>query len=144
MVDYGNSTDLGYLLTPIASDVSADLKAYGLEIATTWVKSKITGVSLSSVPDLVEKAATYYAYAFIMRNLYDTTQVEAPNIDWFEKQAEDLLSSYIESVADETSTIHPYSGSLSPTYQYMGRNKRNTEDDTDYDDVDDTKWESEG
>lgn len=144
MADYGNSTDLGYLLTPITNDVSASLKSYGLEVATTWVNSKITGVSTSSVPDLVEKAATYYAYVFILKNLYDTTGEEAPNIDWYEKQANDLLSSYIESVADEESTIHPYSGSLSPTYQYMGRNKRTTDDDTDYDDVDDTTWESEG
>lgn len=144
MADYGNSTDLGYLLTPITNDVSSSLKSYALEVATTWVNSKITGVSTSSVPDLVEKAATYYAYVFILKNLYDTTGEEAPNIDWYEKQANDLLSSYIESVADEESTIHPYSGSLSPTYQYMGRNKRATDDDTDYDDVDDTEWESEG
>ena len=91
MADYASSTDLGYLITSISSDVSNNLKAYAIEIANTWVNSKVEGISTSSVPDAVEKAATYYAYVFILKNLYDTTGEESPMQDWFEKQANELL-----------------------------------------------------
>ena len=81
MADYGNSTDLGYLLTPIANDVSANLKSYALEVSTTWVNSKLPSPITGTVPDLVEKAATYYAYVFLLKNLYDTTGDESPMMD---------------------------------------------------------------
>lgn len=144
MADYGSSTDLGYLITPIANDVSANLKAYALEVSTTWVNSKLPAPITGTVPDLVEKAATYYAYVFLLKNLYDTTGEESPMMDWYEKQANDLLAAYVEQTATEESTMHPYSGSLSPTNVFMQRNKRTVEDDTDYDDVNDVEWPSEG
>ena len=145
MADYGSSTDLGYLLTPIANDVSANLKAYALEVSTTWVNHKVGHTISGTVPDPVEKAATYYAYVFLVKNLLDTSiETESLNIDWFEEQANDLLNGYIESIADEESIAHPYSGNLTPTNVYMQRNKRTVEDDTDYDNVDDTSWDSEG
>lgn len=140
---YGNTTDLGYLLTPITNDVSASLKAYGLEVADSWVNSKLPAALTGTTPDLVEKAATYYAYVFILRNLYDTTGLEAPNIDWYEKQANELLGAYIESTATEDSTIHPYSGNLTPTNVFTQRNLRTAYDDTDYDNVEEPSWESE-
>ena len=144
MADYGNSTDLGYLLTPIANDVSANLKAYALEVSTTWVNSKLPAPITGTTPDLVERAATYYAYVFLLKNLYDTTGDESPMMDWYEKQANDLLGAYIEQTATEESTIHPYSGNLTPTYAFMGRNKRTSdEDDIDFDDIDADEWDSE-
>jgi len=94
MADYGSSTDLGYLLTPITNDVSSNLKAYGLEVATTWVNSKLPAPISGTTPDLVEKAATYYAYVFILKNLYDTTGDESPMMDWYEKQANDLVEKH--------------------------------------------------
>ena len=145
MADYGSSTDLGYLLTPISNDVSANLKSYALEVSTTWVKSKVEGVSLSTVPVFVEKAATYYAYVFLVKNLLDTSiETESLNIDWFEKQANELLNAYIAQNMNEESDAHPYSGSLTPTNVFTQRNKRTVEDDTDYDNVEDTSWDSEG
>lgn len=144
MVDYGNSTDLGYLIYSITDSVNANLKSYALETSTSWVNSKIQGVSLSSVPDLVEKAATYYAYSLILRVLYDTSLDDTAMANKFEKMAEDLLGAYIAQNLDEESDMHPYSGNLTPTYAYTGRNKRTAEDDTDYDNIDDTEWESEG
>ena len=144
MADYGNSTDLGYLINSIANDVSASLKSFALEVSTTWVNSKLPAPITGTVPDLVEKAATYYAYVFILKNLYDTTGEEDPMMDWFEKQANDLLAAYVEQSATEESTMHPYSGSLSPTNVFTQRNKRTVEDDTDYDNVNDVEWPSEG
>jgi hypothetical protein len=143
MVDYGNSTDLGYLITSIADSVSANLKSYALEVATTWVNSKVTGVSTSSIPDLVEKAATYYAYSFILHNLYDTSLDDTAMAKKFEVMAEDLLEAYIGQNMNEDSDMHPYSSNLSPTNTFTQRNKRTSYDDTDYDNVDDTEWESE-
>ena len=144
MADYANSTDLGYLITAIANDVSSNLKAFAIEVSTTWVNSKIPAPLTGTIPDLVEKAATYYAYVFILKNLYDKTGEEDPMMDWFEKQANDLLGAYIEQTATEDSTMHPYSGSLSPTNVFTQRNKRTVEDDTDYDNVNDVEWPSEG
>lgn len=144
MADYGSSTDLGYLLTPLTNDVSASLKSYALEVSTTWVNSKLPAAITGTVPDLVEKAATYYAYVFLLKNLYDTTGEESPMMDWYEKQANDLLAAYVEQTATEESTMHPYSGNLTPTNVFTQRVKRTVEDDTDYDNVDDTEWESEG
>jgi hypothetical protein len=123
--------------------VSSNLKSYALEIADTWVNSKVTGVSTSSVPDLVEKAATYYAYSFILRNLYDTSLDDTPMAKWFEDEAKRLLDAYIGQNLNEESDEHPYSSNLSPTNVFTQRNKRTVEDDTDYDNVDDTEWESE-
>lgn len=145
MADYGNSTDLGYLITPIANDVSANLKAYALEVATTWVNSKLPSPITGTVPDLVEKAATYYAYVFLLKNLYDTTGDESPMMDWYEKQANDLLSAYVEQNTTEDSTLHPYSGNLTPTHAYTERILRfvNDDDEEDHYDVDDDEWESE-
>ena len=140
---YGNSTDLGYLKTAISDSVSSNLTSYALEIADTWVNSKVTGVSTTSVPDLVEKAATYYAYSFILRNLYDTSLDDTPMAKKFEEMAEDLLEAYIGQNLNEDSDMHPYSSNLSPTNVFTQRNKRTSYDDTDYDNVDDTEWESE-
>lgn len=143
MADYGNSTDLGYLITPIANDVSANLKSYALEVSTTWVNSKLPAPITGTVPDLVEKAATYYAYVFLLKNLYDTTGDESPMMDWYEKQANDLLAAYVEQTVTEESTMHPYSGNLTPTNVFTQRNKRTTYDNTDYENVEEPQWESE-
>lgn len=140
---YGNSTDLTLLCTSIADSVSSSLKSFGLEIADTWVNSKVEGVSSSPVPDLVEKAATYYAYAFILRNLYDTTDGDAIGLQWFEDTAEKLLESYVAQNATEESEIHPYSGSLSPTNVWTKRDIRTIEDNLDYENQDDNVWEEE-
>lgn len=141
---YGDSTDLGTLTTAITSDISSTLKALALEVADTWVNSKLPAPITGTVPDLVQKAATYYAYVFILKNLYDTTGDESPMMDWYEKQANDLLAAYVEQTVTEESTMHPYSGNLTPTNVFMQRNKKTAYDDTDYDNVEEPQWESEG
>jgi hypothetical protein len=139
---YGSSIDLGVLITSIADSVSVGLKSLGLEVADTWVNSKVSSIP-PTVPDLVEKAATYYAYVFILKNLYDTTGEEDPMMDWYEQQAKDLLGAYVEQTATEESTMHPYSGNLTPTNVFTQRNKRTSYDNTDYDNVREPQWESE-
>lgn len=142
MADYASSTDLGYLTTSISDSVSSNLKAYAIEIATTWVNSIVQGISTSSIPDLVEKAATYYAYAFILRNLYDTSMEDSPVALWYEKEAFRLLSAYSSQHSQEADITNPYACSKSPGYIYSGRNKRTSYDDTVYDDVNEVTWTS--
>jgi hypothetical protein len=141
---YGDSTDLGTLTTAVTNDISSTLKSLALEVADTWINSKVPSPITGTVPDLVQKAATYYAYVFILKNLFDTTGEEDPMMDWFEKQANDLLSAYVEQNVTEESTMHPYSGNLTPTNVFTQRNKRTTRDDTDYDNVNEVDWDSEG
>ena len=142
MTDYASSTDLGYLTTSISDSVSSNLKAYAIEIATTWVNSIVQGISTSSIPDLVEKAATYYAYAFILRNLYDTSMEDSPVAVWYEKEAFRLLSAYSAQNSKEADATNPYASSKSPGYIYSGRDKRTSYDDTDYTNVNEVTWTS--
>ena len=141
---YGDEDKLDTLITALSEDISDDLKTLALEVSDTWVNSKLPSPITGTIPDLVEKAATYYAYVFLLKNLYDTTGDSSPMMDWYEKQANDLLAAYVEQTATEESTMHPYSGSLSPTNVFTQRNKRTVEDDTDYDNVNDVEWPSEG
>ena len=140
---YGNSTDLGYLILSITDSVASNLKSYALEIADTWVNSQIPGGVSGTVPDMVEKAATYYAYSFILRTLYDVSLEDTPSAIKFEQMAKDLLAAYVAQTADEDSEIHPYSGNLTPTNVFMQRNKRTAYDDTDYENVEEPNWEPE-
>jgi hypothetical protein len=140
MTNYGDSTDLGYLLTNIGDSVSSSLKSLALDTADVWVLTKVPSVP-TSVPTKVEKAATYYAYVFILRNLYDTAEADSMSAQWYEQLAEDLLASYASEVPDEM--MSPYKASLTPTNRYMRRDKLTVEDDRDYENVDNVTWESE-
>lgn len=144
MADYGSSTDLGYLIQSISDSVSSNLKSYALEVSTTWINSQVPGISFVSVPDLIEKAATYYAYVFILRNLYDTDSEEGAMVKWFEAQANDLVAKYISQNPSVEDYDSPYSSSLTPTERYMDRNLR-TVDDTNEPDENNVpeEWESE-
>lgn len=142
---YGNSTDLGYIAIGLADDISSDFKSYCLEAADTWVNSKLSAPISGTVPDAVEKAATFWAYAFMLRSFYDTSINDSPGAMKFEAMAIELLDSYIAKSADEEAESHPYSGSLTPTHVYTQRNLRTVDDtDDDYDNVDEDAWESEG
>lgn len=142
---YGNSADLTLLCNSIADSVSSGLHDFALEIADTWVAGEIGSLTgtLTSTPDMLEKAATYYAYVFILRNLYDTSEMEAANMNWFETQANNLIQEYVAQNTNERSTVHPYSGNLTPTNVFTQRDKRTDRDDTNYDDVDSTRWDAE-
>ena len=121
---YGNSTDLGYLVTALADSVSSDLKSYALESADTWVYSKVGYIISGTTPDLVEKAATYYAYYILLTNLDDTSMTVSATSEIWKKMAEDLLDAYIGQIAIESSEAHPYSSNLTPTHVYTERNIR--------------------
>jgi hypothetical protein len=142
---YGNSTDLGYIAIGLADDITSDFKAYCLEVADTWVNSKLSAPITGTTPDAVEKAATFWAYAFMLRSFYDTNISDSPGAMKFEAMAIELLDSYIAKSADEEAESHPYSSSLSPTHIYTERDLRTTTDDDDeiYNVSEDT-WESEG
>jgi hypothetical protein len=145
MVTYGDENHLETISTALSDDISDDLKTYALEVADTWVNSKLSGPISGTVPDAVEKAATFWAYAWILRVLYDTSLQDSPGAMKFEQMAIELLDSYISKTADEDAETHPYSGSLSPTHHYTERNLRTTTDDDDdiyY--VSEDTWESEG
>jgi hypothetical protein len=142
---YGDEDSLRTLSNALRDDISDDLLTIGLEVADTWVNSKLSAPISGTSPDAVEKAATYYAYSFILRNLYDTSLSDSPVTIKFETMAIELLDSYIAKSADEEAESHPYSSSLSPTHIYTERDLRTTTDDDDeiYNVSEDT-WESEG
>lgn len=141
---YGNSTDLGYLVTALADSVSSNLKSYALEVADTWVYSKVGYTISGSTPDLVEKAATYYAYYILLTNLDDTSLTVSATSEIWHKMAEDLLDAYIAQNLVESSDAHPYSSNLTPTHRYVERDIRSTtDDDDDIYNVSEDTWESE-
>lgn len=139
---YASSTKLGYLITSITDSVSANLKAQAIIAADAWVESQIGAIS-GSVPLLIEEASTDFAYAYILRVLYDTDSEESQSMIWYEKLARELLAAYQAQNPDTPDYESPYSSNLTPTERYMERNVR-TEDDgeEDHDDIS-TEWESE-
>lgn len=140
---YASSTKLGYLITSVTDSVSANLKAQAIIAADAWVESQI-GVVSGTVPLLVEEASTDFAYAFILRVLYDTDSEEAGSVAWYEKLARELLAGYQAQNPDTPDYESPYSSSLTPTEKYMERDVR-TEYDPDEDEKDDVtnEWDSE-
>jgi hypothetical protein len=131
---YASSTKLGYLIASIADSVSANLKAQAITTADAWVNSQIGTVS-GTVPLLIEEAATHFAYAFLLRILYDTDSEESQTMVWYEKLARELLAAYQAQNPDTPDYESPYSSNLTPTESYMKRNVR-SEDDPD-------EWDSE-
>lgn len=140
---YADSTDYSTLTTSIADSISASLKSLALEVADVWIDSKLESPITGTTPALVEKAATYKAYAYTLRNLYDTDLDDTPMADFWDKEADKLLNAYIGKHTSEESLAHPYSSSQTPTAKEAGKNVRTVYDYTNYDDIDDTKWTSE-
>lgn len=137
---YGNSTDLGLLINSISDSVSTNLKNFALEVADSWVNRQV-GVISGTTPDLVEKAATYYAYVMILRNLYDTDVEDSAMVQWYESEAKEFLEAYMAQ--NETSDyLSPYSARNTPSKRYTKRNLRTDYDYNDYDDVDRSEWDS--
>ena len=139
---YASSTKLGYLLTSITDSVSANLKAQAIIAADAWVESMIGPVS-GSVPLLIEEASTDFAYAYILRVLYDTDSEESQSMVWYEKLARELLDAYLAQNPDTPDYESPYSSNLTPTRLYTKRNLRTVEDDDETDNIDDTRWDRE-
>lgn len=140
---YASSTKLGYLIASVDDSVSANLKAQAITTADAWVNSQIGTVS-GTVPLLIEEAATHFAYAFILRILYDTDSEESQTMVWEEKLARELLAAYQAQNPDTPDYESPYSSNLTPTEQFMERNIR-TEYDPDEDNKDNVtdEWDSE-
>ena len=142
--NYATDTNVYLLLTGVADDISAALMTYSLTTSDNWANALLSApVSVTSTPALVMQAAEYYSASFILRNLFDVSEVDSGTAIWYEKQATDLLSYYISQNSTEDSEIHPYSGNLTPTNVFMQRNKRTVIDDTDYDNVNDIEWDAE-
>ena len=140
---YASSTKLGYLITSITDSISSDLKAQAITTADAWVNSQIGTIS-GTTPLLIEEAATHFAYAFLLRILYDTDSEESQTMVWEEKLARELLAAYQAQNPDTPDYESPYSSNLTPTEKFMERNIR-TEYDPDEDEEDDVtvEWESE-
>jgi len=140
---YASSTKLGYLIASVDDSVSANLKSQAITTADTWVNSQIGTIS-GTVPLLIEEAATHFAYAFILRILYDTDSEESQTMVWEEKLARELLAAYQAQNPDTPDYESPYSSSLTPTEEFMERNIR-TEYDPDEDNKDNVtdEWDSE-
>lgn len=143
---YANKTKLEVLITSINDSVSTGLENLALEVADTWATMKMGNKPVvTPTPDMVEKAATYYAYVFILRNLYDTDDVESVTMTWYENAANKLMEAYSADSGDEESPDCPFSSSLTPTQKFIKRNLRTVEDKLEYDEdfIEDTAWDSE-
>ena len=139
---YASSTKLGYLIASIADSVSANLKAQAIIAADAWVESMIGPVS-GTTPLLIEEASTDFAYAYILRVLYDTDSEESQSMVWYEKLARELLDAYLAQNPDTPDYESPYSSNLTPTRLYTKRNLQTVEDDDETDNIDDTRWDRE-
>ena len=142
MANYGSSTDLATLITAISDSVSTDLKQLSLDMADAWVETNVDPIT-GTVPKLVVKAATYKAYAYILRNLYDTDIADTPIAQFWDKEAQALIDAYSDSLPDTSTNPSPYSHSLTPTRKEMNKDVRSVYDNTDYTNQDDTRWDSE-
>lgn len=118
MSHYANSTNLGYLIADLDDSVSADLESYALTASDNEILSKIQDVSISSPPALIQQAAEYFAMAFILRKLYDTSQEDTITADWYEKKANEYIGAYASQNLNEESDIHPYSSSQTPATNF--------------------------
>jgi hypothetical protein len=113
MTNYGNTTNLGYILSSVSDSVSSNQKTYALNSADNWINSQIAPIT-GTTPALIQQAAEYFAAAFLLRMLYDTDSEEAQTAVWYEKQANDTLSAYIAQ-NDITEYDSPYSSRLTPS-----------------------------
>ena len=141
MANYGDGTDLATLYYSITDSVTANMKQLALDTADAWVLTKVNSVP-SPTPNKVEKAATFYAYTFILRDLFDTSLEDSVTAKLYEELALELLESYINDSGDDDEHASPYSSKLTPGNRYSKRDLRTTEYTRDYEYIDNVTWES--
>lgn len=122
-MSYCHTTNVITRLDHLSDSITEDFISLAVEDADEWIKSKIDENSLpSTVPTGVEKAAEYYAAATILHGLYDTDGTESAVALRYEKRAEELLDSYINSNTSIAET-HPYSHSRTPGDTFIQRDE---------------------
>lgn len=115
---YANTTNLGYLIEGLDDSVPSNLETYALTASDNEILSKTTDISITNTPALIQQAAEYFAMAFILRKLYDTSQEDTVSADWYEKKAKEYIGAYASQNLDEDSDIHPYSSSQTPATNF--------------------------
>ena len=139
---YADEDKLNTMIHDLEDSVSDDLSALSIEMSDAWINSSISPIS-GTIPNLVVMAATYKAYAFILRILYSTEVNDSEITQFWDKQADDVLQAYSDTLGGDSVNPSPYSHSQTPTRKEQNKNVRTTYDYTNYDNVNDTEWTSE-
>ncbi|MBF4468794.1 MAG: hypothetical protein ISP01_05250 [Methanobrevibacter arboriphilus] len=116
-MSYLNTDDLNTLIDSLSEDVTDKDIDLATEASDTWIESQLTGIKLTPpYDDLVVKSATYFAYCFILRNLYDTDDEESKTMLWYETLAKEQINAYIIKEDLNKKQGSPYSSRKSKPY----------------------------
>lgn len=122
MTNYANTDNLTTLTADIPDSIPPALLQYALTASNNEIRSKTPNISTDNPPALIQQAAEYFAIAFILRKLYDTTQEENNTADWYERKAKEYIGAYTAQTQDEDSDLHPYSSSQTPNTNFIRTN----------------------
>lgn len=116
-MSYLNTDDLNTLIDSLSEDVTNEDITLATNASVTWIESQLTGIKLNTpYDDLVVKSATYFAYCFILRNLYDTDDEESKTMIWYENLAKEQINAYIIKEDLNKKQGSPYSSRKSKPY----------------------------
>nr|WP_302578254.1 hypothetical protein [Methanobrevibacter arboriphilus] len=120
-MSYVDTEDLETLISDLNNSVTDSLKTLSIKASDTWIESKLESLPIQTTDKLVISAATYFAYCFILRNLYDTDEDESKTMVWYENLANEQIGAYINKMDLIDPLDSPYSSNKSKPYT---RNRR--------------------
>lgn len=120
-MSYLNTNDLNTLIDSLSDSINQNELDLAISASDTWIESKLEGLPIQTTDKLVISAATYFAYCFILRNLYDTDEDESKTMLWYENLANEQIGSYINKMDLINPLDSPYSSKKTKPYR---RSKR--------------------
>ena len=120
-MSYVDETELDTLINDLNDSVPTNLKSLAIKASDRWVESELTGITISNNDNLIVSSSTYFAYAFILRKLYDTDEGESNTAKWFETLAKEDIGKYINKADITDSLDSPYSSKKSKPYSRSRR-----------------------
>lgn len=115
-MSYVDTEDLDTLISDLNNSVTDSLKTLSIKASDTWIESKLESLPIQTTDKLVISAATYFAYCFILRNLYDTDEDESKTMVWYENLANEQIGAYINKMDLIDPLDSPYSSKKTKPY----------------------------
>lgn len=115
-MSYVDTEDLETLISDLNNSVTDSLKTLSIKASDTWIESKLESLPIQTTDKLVISAATYFAYCFILRNLYDTDEDESKTMVWYENLANEQIGAYINKMDLIDPLDSPYSSKKTKPY----------------------------
>lgn len=115
-MSYLNTNDLNTLIDSLSDSINQNELNLAISASDTWIESKLEGLPIQTTDKLVISAATYFAYCFILRNLYDTDEDESKTMVWYENLANEQIGSYINKMDLIDPLDSPYSSKKTKPY----------------------------